>query len=69
MTLEEAIKILGELYDPSTGGFHSGGSQYVSWKPGEDTACVDDDFTADQLEAMAVVMRAERRNESPNAAD
>jgi hypothetical protein len=57
VTIEEAIRILGTLYDPATRGLRPE-SQYVSWEPGDAEAVVDDRFTADELEAMAVVMRA-----------
>lgn len=35
-----------------------GDGEYLSWQPGDETACLDGHFTADQLEAIAAYMRA-----------
>lgn len=57
MTKEQAIAVLGPLYNPQTGQLQPNG-QWVTFTPGDKDACLDGDFTADELEAMAVVMRA-----------
>lgn len=60
MTLDEAITVLGEYYEPKTRSLQHL-TPYVLWRPtAPDTTsiCLDGDFTADELEAMAVVMRA-----------
>lgn len=62
MTLAEAIKVLAELYDPATGGLRYASGQWASWTPDveDDCAGVDGSFSADELEAMAVVIRANK---------
>jgi hypothetical protein len=60
MTLEQAKEILNGNYDPGTGGLKAD-CQYVSWRPGENTICLDDAFTIDELEAMVVLVRASRQ--------
>lgn len=56
MTLEEARAILGVAVQPD--GSLDALGHYMEWKPGDKTIILDDDFTADELEAMAVHMRA-----------
>lgn len=55
MTYEEAKALLGDAIKPD-GSFYSLG-YYGLWSPGDDTATLDGEFTADELEAVAVVMR------------
>lgn len=47
----------GGLYDTS----HDASHDYLKWKPGDDTATLDGDFTADELEAIADHMRRHSR--------
>lgn len=61
MTLEEARRLLGD--DIREHGRLYNTSRYLSFIPGEKTACLDSDFTADELEAIAVWMRAHGPNE------
>lgn len=56
MTLEEAKALLGDAVKPDGGLYDS--VHYLAWTPGDDTACLDAYFTADELEAIAVVMRS-----------
>lgn len=58
MDEKRAREILAE-YITEEGGLASI-SLYMGWTPGEDTACLDDNFTADQLEAIAWWMRHSR---------
>ncbi len=55
MTLDEAKIELTDLIDAD--GSVSLTSPWIFYKPGEHTACLDGDFTPDELEAMAVYMR------------
>lgn len=63
MTLEEAKLILGHNYDSHDGGLKPW-DEDVSWVPGEQEAVIEGRFNADQLEAMAVVMRESPPNEA-----
>lgn len=60
MNRDEAIAILGKAYQPD--GSIQQGSPWADWHPKSrfrsDTIELDGGFTADELEAMAVVMRA-----------
>ena len=56
MTQQQAADILGDWID-SRGGI-CGRGEYALWTPAESEICLDGQFTADQLEAMAVVMRS-----------
>lgn len=56
MTPQQASEILGDWVD-SHGGI-CGRGEYALWARGESEICLDGRFTADQLEAMAVAMRA-----------
>jgi len=55
MTEARARVILGPAVNPD--GSLDQLSQYLSWNPGEETACLDSDFEADELEAIAWWMR------------
>jgi len=55
MTEEKAREILGERIQKD-GGLYGGG-HYLSWRPGDDVACLDADFDAEELEAIAWWMR------------
>lgn len=57
MTLDEARQHLAGSIDSRDGRLFSLG-WYLSWFPGDEYACLDGDFTADDLEAIAVNMRA-----------
>lgn len=60
MTLDKAIAVLGEYYDPETRSLKHM-APYVSWRPDQlDSTSISlrGWYTADELEAMAVVMRA-----------
>lgn len=59
MTLEEAKKILTERLEPGLvpDGLDSH-YDYLCYRHGDETACLDGDFGADQLEAIAIYMRA-----------
>jgi hypothetical protein len=56
MTVDEARVILGDDVKPD--GSLSCIGRYLYWKPGDETATLDADFSADELEAIAVLMRA-----------
>ncbi len=56
MTLDEAKKILGDSIQPN-GSIEELG-QYMFYIPKASTICLDADFTADELEAIVVFMRA-----------
>lgn len=60
MTLIEAKKILGEIVDRSGDLYRLGSPGYVNWYSGELEITLDGSFTAEELEAFAVIMRAER---------
>ncbi len=55
MNETKARAVLGDWIREDEGIFDLG--HYVSWKPNSETACLDDYFTADQLEAIAWWMR------------
>jgi hypothetical protein len=57
MTREEAKQVLGAMVQ-SDGSLMAVRGHYVHWLPGDPTAILDDVFTADELEAIAVWMRA-----------
>jgi len=59
MTLKEAKKIIGTSLKPD-GSVHELG-QYMYYRPGDLTACLDADFSADDLEALAVYMRSTQK--------
>jgi len=59
MNRDEAIAILGDRYDPASGNIR-GDSDYVEWFIGGKLACLDGCFSADELEAIAVIMRSNR---------
>ena len=52
----EARKILGDAICDD-GGLRRGGSGYVWWPQYDGTVCLDDHYTADDLEAIAWWMR------------
>ena len=56
MTEERAREILGDVIIRPDNSLYCLG-HYISWKPGrgrrQSKACLDDDFTADELEAIA----------------
>lgn len=56
MTLEQATKHLKDKIDPKDGGLYSLG-WYLSWSPTDVDACLDGQFTPDDLEAIAAYMR------------
>ena len=56
MNIEQAKKVVPDYIDPVNGGLMDY-AEFVSWVPGENEACLDGDFTADELEAFAVIMR------------
>jgi len=56
MTLDEAKSILGASIQPN-GNVEAIG-HYMQYYVGHTTMCLDDDFSADELEALAVYMRA-----------
>ncbi len=56
MTLDEAKTILGDRLRKD--GSIVDSVNYVSWGPGDLRATLDAGFTADELEAIATVMRA-----------
>lgn len=57
MTIEEARKLL-DLDERSDGFYRNkSGSDYVSWNIKSKIAILDGAFTADELEAMAIIMR------------
>ena len=56
MTLEQAREILGEEIRKDNSLLNEGG--YLNWPCGDARANLDGDFTADELEAIAVWMRA-----------
>lgn len=55
MTLDEAVKRLGKAVTET--GLYSLG-WYLGYNAGDGYAVLDGDFTADDLEAIAVYMRA-----------
>ena len=57
MNIEQAKKVVLDYIDPDDGGFFPD-DHYASWSPGEMKACLDGNFTADELQAFAVIMRA-----------
>jgi hypothetical protein len=56
MTLDEAKAILGTSIQPNGNVEELG--QYMQYYVGSETMCLDADFSADELEALAVYMRA-----------
>jgi hypothetical protein len=54
-----ARKILGATIMPDN-DLH-GDDKYISWGCGAETCCLDDDFTADELEAIAWWMKRFKR--------
>jgi hypothetical protein len=56
MTLDEAKKILGDSLKQDGSVYELG--QYMCYSPGDETVCLDADFSADDLEALVVYMRA-----------
>lgn len=58
MTLERAKAVLAD--DVQDDGSLHNGSRYLNWEVGDSTACLDAHFTADELEAIVVWMRAGR---------
>ena len=56
MDENEARKILDGAIEED-GSLKHGGSGYIWWIRGEDTVCLDDHYTADDLEAIAWWMR------------
>lgn len=58
MNIDEARIILADEIMPEGGLFSLG--WYLSWKVGKEDAVLDGQFTADQLEAIALVMRAHK---------
>lgn len=56
MTLDEARKILGSQIGES--GDLNESVPHLFYGNGDETACLDGDFSADDLEAIAVFMRA-----------
>lgn len=57
MTIEEARKLL-DLYERTNGVYGSKlGNEYISWTTKSKTATLDGAFTADELEAMSIIMR------------
>ena len=56
MTLDEAKQILGDSIKPN-GNIEELG-QYMQYYVRDSTICLDADFSADELEAIAVYMRA-----------
>jgi hypothetical protein len=65
MTFEEASAILGPygVETENAGYMMWDNFGFLGWRPGEDTATVDDNFTPDQLEALATFMRLYRKAE------
>lgn len=65
MTEERAREILGK-YIQEDGGIYSLG-HYMAWTPGDDDACLDCRFSADELEAISFWMRRslKNRNDKP----
>ena len=61
MNKEEVIHILGDTISSDGGLFCLG--QYIAWAPGDETICLDSDFTLNELEAIVWWMR----NTSPDA--
>lgn len=55
MTETEAREILGKWLQPDD--WILGDDQYCRWGPEDRTACLDAEFTVDQLEAIAWWMR------------
>ena len=60
MTFDEAKTILGDSVRPDGGLFNGG--WYLAWPGAEgiESATLDGRFTADELEAIAVYMRAQK---------
>ena len=56
MTLEQASKILSGTLG-SDGSIHSHGLNKIRFEPGNNFAEIDADLSAEELEAIAVVMR------------
>jgi hypothetical protein len=56
MTLDEAKNILGDSIQPN--GNVEELRQYKQYYSGDTTICLDADFSADELEALAIYMRA-----------
>lgn len=63
VTFAEALDILGANFQPGTGCILRD-DEYVSYAAPEPTACLDGNFTADYLEAVATVMRETQRASS-----
>lgn len=61
MNEEQARKILGDAIEGDNGLYSCG--WYLAWSPHENTACLDGDFTAEDLEAIAWWMRNKSRSE------
>ncbi len=59
MNEEQARKILGDAVHPDGSLYQLG--QYLCWNGKEDDACLDADFTADELEAIAWWMRNKKK--------
>lgn len=56
MDLTEASNILGNTIQSDNNLYNLRG--YVSWDKGDETITLDGQFTADELEAMAIWIRA-----------
>lgn len=61
MTFDEAKEHLEGAINPD-GGLYSLG-WYLNWLPGRSTACLDGDFEAKDLEAIAIYMRDYKENQ------
>lgn len=56
MTEARARELLGDAAIRGNGGLAKN-LPFISWQVGDDSACLDDYFTADELEAIAWWMR------------
>ncbi len=61
MTPKEAVKVLGGSARAEDHGIRWGLDEYHWYQPGADRIVLDGHFTAEQLEAFAVMMRVMRR--------
>lgn len=58
MTLEEAKEILKDYYEDGDLVWKSDKClEYLDYIKGDDSSCLDGNFTADELEAIAIIMR------------
>jgi hypothetical protein len=55
VTLDEAKVILKDFILPDGG--MAGSTRFLSWTPGDAVAYIDDKFTAEEIEAIATIMR------------